>query len=140
MVNYNVTNEGNPIYPISMDIEFDVNVSVRYVYPVMSTLEFGSQQFNEFFQEYANNVEAGSKDNSIFITKDTSLNNTFSLVPTGEGTYDITIDFTIENAVAKVSHSTSTSLTGEDRAVFLQAEAEAKVALVILDYPWTPLP
>lgn len=139
-VSYNVTNEGNPIYPIQMDVEFDVNVSVQYTYPVISTLQFGSQPFNEFFQNYANEVEAGSKDNSLFTTKDTTTNNTYSIVPTGDDSYNITVSFTIENAVAKVSHSVSTTLTGEERDAFLASEAEAKVTLVMQDYPWTPLP
>jgi hypothetical protein len=140
-VNYTVTQEGDPVVPIQMDVEFDVNVSVQYVYPVMSTLEFGSQDFNDFFQNYADDVENSAKDNDpIFVTKDTSRSNTFSLVPTGGNNYDITIGFTIQNAVAKVSHGVETTLTGTAREEYLQAQAEYIAGYEKQQRPWTDLP
>lgn len=141
-VSYNITNEGTPIIPVQMDVVFDVNVAVHYEYPVNSTLDPQSQAFQDFFAAYVSDIENSVKEtDTIFSTRDTNRNATFSLtpVPGVEGSYTISIDFTIENAVATVSTNTQTNLSGEAKDEFLLNHANYIASYEKSNRPWTDL-
>lgn len=129
MATYSIQSEGNHIVPYNLQVTFDVDVSFTNTHRVVSGLE--GQEFDDFFTAYALRAEEGYKTLPEFITQDQTRNSTYSMVTIGpsaekpgETEYDITINFTIENAVAQTNIVSQTDLTGTEKDTFLQTAAD----------------
>lgn len=109
-----------------MAVSINVNHTVTYTEQVASNLT--GTELEAQFQSYAENTENGTKENPLFSTPDTNRNVSFVLNEIGPGepgytNYEIAQTFTIENAVATVTTSTQTDLTGVDKDNFLEGVA-----------------
>lgn len=132
MIEYQILSEGNAIIPINLGVSFPVIASVQYVYPILS--ELTGEDLTTFINAYGRNEEIATKGIDIFSTKDTDYNSVTSFTSLGGVYYSVTIDFTI-NAIATLSASTQTDLTGTEKDAYLQSLAEGVEYQFWLDRP-----
>lgn len=143
---FSIVSEGNPIIPYGLEVSFPVNHSAQYVEELITNHAENSQEFADLFATRAAFVEDSVKTIPEFSTQDTTRNVTHSVAfksgPDGNGynSYDLTINFTIENAEATISAQAQTELAGADRDAFLQTKANDAASEFFSGRPWTPLP
>ncbi len=149
MATYSIENEGNPIVPINLSISFPVNARVTLVEEINSNKS--GQEFTDQITAYAQNAENSYKNHPFFSTKDENRNvGTLPGLPItpeslgphqeeGYFIYRLTMPFTIENAVVTESKFVQTDLTGQEKADFLQTEADTFEADFKAGHNWVDL-
>ena len=146
MTQFSIVNEGTPIIPYLLEVNFPVNHSAQYVEQLITQHPENSQEFADLFSGRAAAVEAAIKTSPEFSTQDPARNVTHSVVfvsgPDVDNykMYELTINFTIENAEATISAQAQTELAGADRDAFLQTKANDAASEFFSGRPWTPLP
>jgi hypothetical protein len=139
MTNFQITQQGNPTYPITIGIASVINVSQTLVNSVTISETQGTSAFDSVCQSYANNAENAYKTLPEFSVQDSNRNATYTIQSTGGLSYDITMSWTIENAELSLSASTQTDLQGQERTDLLQLLAESKVNEFKTQFQWFDL-
>jgi hypothetical protein len=127
MNSYQIISTGTPIIPYTIGIEANINVSQTLVNTITVPYTEASEEFINICQNVVQNAESAYKQLPEFSIQDTSSNGTYSLVNTGAFTYEITMTWTIENAVLTLQTSTTTDLQDIALESYLQLVSDNKV-------------
>lgn len=133
MANYTVTNQGDPIIPYELDVEFTVNRSVTENSTWVTATPYPSTAFSDAVNTHTQNWENAIKTAPEFSTQDTNRNGSWSVVAIGPNyddpaktDYALTTACTVENAVVNIPQSMQSDKTGAALDAELQAAADSK--------------
>lgn len=116
MVTVTRVNEGEPIVPFDVNVDFEVNVSTRYESDVQTELVPNSPEWAALWDSYKADLENNIKTQDYWVTQDASRNATIELTydpnreqldengnPIGtQRPYKAVVQFTINSATARV--------------------------------------
>jgi hypothetical protein len=127
MATYTAT-QGTPTYPYNLNITDNINVSMSVGTNIIESAAEGSPEFLATLQNVITAAENAYKTLPEFTTQDTSRIGTATYVSKGNFAYDVTVSFTITNAVLALKAATNSDLQGTDLDNLLQSLADSKVA------------
>ena len=119
---------GTPTYPYNLNITDNINVSMSVSSTIIESAAENSPEFLATLQTVITAAENAYKTLPEFTTQDISRIGTANYVSKGNFAYDVTVSFTITNAIVELITSTNTDLQGTDLENLLQSLADSKVA------------
>jgi hypothetical protein len=139
MATYQITAQGTPIYPFTLQINAPINVSQTLSNSITVSHAQNSPEFDAVCQAYTLNAENAYKTLPEFSVQDASRNGTYSVQASGGLEYIITMSWTIQNAEIQLGAVTQTDLEGQARQDLFQILSDSKVADYKTQWSWVDL-
>jgi len=131
---------------LGLKVKFLVNCQYSSTELNATNLDPESPEFATLFDNAALASEIATKTQTEFLVQDNNRNATWQAIRRGteeidgKAAYDVTFQFTIQNATAEVLTSVQSNKTGEELEAELQIAAEVAMAQYYANRPnWTPI-